>query len=95
MTPTRQQIGLRFLYSLLFIVIHHIVKMLVVLTAVFQFVYLLITLEPCEPLRRFANKLAAYAYRTLRYLTLNENDKPFPFREFPAELEPPSAEVTY
>ena len=73
--------------------IHQFVKMLIVLTTVFQFVYLLITMETCEPIRRLANKLSTFAYRTLRYLTLNENQKPFPFQEFPEELEPPVTEV--
>jgi hypothetical protein len=93
MISSRQQIGIRFLYSLLFIFIHQFVKMLVVLTTIFQFVYLLITMEPCEPIRRLANKLSTFAYRTMRYLTLNENQKPFPFQEFPDELEPPVTEV--
>jgi hypothetical protein len=93
MIASRQQIGIRFLYSLLFIFIHQFVKMLVVVTTIFQFIYLLITLETCEPIRRLANKLSTFAYRTLRYLTLNENQKPFPFQEFPDELEPPVSEV--
>jgi hypothetical protein len=93
MVLSRQQIGIRFLYSLLFIFIHQFVKMLIVLTTIFQFVYLLITMETCEPIRRLANKLSTFAYRTLRYLTLNENKKPFPFQEFPDELEPPVSEV--
>jgi hypothetical protein len=93
MVSSRQQVGIRFLYSLLFIFIHQFVKMLIVLTTIFQFVYLLITMETCEPIRRLANKLSTFAYRTLRYLTLNENLKPFPFQEFPDELEPPVAEV--
>jgi hypothetical protein len=93
MVSSRKQIGIRLLYSLLFIFIHQFVKMLVVLTTIFQFVYLLITMETCEPIRRLANKLSTFAYRTLRYLTLNENQKPFPFQEFPEELEPPVTEV--
>jgi len=94
MDLTRSRIGIRCLYSLLFFFIHEIVKTLVAVTTVFQCVYLLITREPCEPVRRFANQLSTYAYRTLRYLTFNETDRPFPFREFPPELEPPAAEIT-
>jgi hypothetical protein len=93
MISSRQQIAIRFLYSLLFIFIHQFVKVLVVLTTIFQFIYLLIAMETCEPIRRLANKLTTFAYRTLRYLTLNENVKPFPFQEFPEELEPPVTEV--
>jgi Domain of unknown function (DUF4389) len=93
MAVSRQQIAIRFLYSLLFIFIHQFVKMLVVVTTLFQFIYLLIALETCEPIRRLANKLSTFGYRCLRYLTLNENQKPFPFQEFPEELELPVTEV--
>jgi D-alanyl-lipoteichoic acid acyltransferase DltB (MBOAT superfamily) len=93
MVSSRQQIGIRFLYSLVFIFIHQFVKMLVVVTTIFQFIYLLIFMETCEPIRRLANKLSTFAYRCLRYLTLNENQKPFPFQEFPEEMEPPASEV--
>ncbi len=69
--------------------------MLVILTTVFQFAYLLSARQPCEPVRRWANRLATYDYRILRYITLNENARPLPFQDFPAELEPPAADITF
>jgi hypothetical protein len=30
-----------------------------------------------------------------RYITLNSSERPFPFAEFPAELEPPEAEISF
>ena len=39
-------------------------------------------------MREFGNRLAAYAYRVIRYLTYNSDAAPFPFAEPPASLEP-------
>ena len=37
----------------------------------------------------------SYGYRLMRYLTLNENQRPFPFSQFPAEVEPPDDAVRF
>ncbi|MBW1991634.1 MAG: DUF4389 domain-containing protein [Deltaproteobacteria bacterium] len=67
----------------------------VFLITLFQYVYLFINQRPSEPARNFGNQAAAYGYRVIRYLTLNDNARPFPFREFPQELELPGEEVTF
>ena len=85
--PTRKQIGIRFLYTLLYLIVLEAIKIIVQITAILQFLYLLITQKYSEPLRNFSNKLAAYAYRVVRYATLNENFRPFPFNDFPPEME--------
>lgn len=87
--PTRGQIGMRFLLSLLFLIVFEVLKLVVQATVLFQFVYLLITRTYSEPLRSFSNKAATYAYQIVRYTTLNENIRPFPLTEFPQELDPP------
>jgi hypothetical protein len=46
-------------------------------------------------IREFVNKVVTYAYRLWRYITLNENRRPFPFSEFPEALEAPEAEVNF
>jgi len=93
--PGRRYIAVRFLYSVLYFVIFELVKTVVQLTVVVQYVLLFITRKPSEPLRRFSNRVAAYAYRLLRYLTLNENLRPFPFSDLPPELEPMESPVTF
>ena len=72
-----------------------LLKILIQLTSLFQFIYLLLTLKYSEPARKFSNRVAAYGYRVMRYLTLNENQRPFPLAEMPAELEPPEAQVSF
>jgi hypothetical protein len=92
---SRTQIVIRLLYSVLFLVILGVVNFLIQLATVFQYIMLLITLSPSEPVRRVTNLVAVYGYRVMRYLTLNDNARPFPFTEFPPEMEPPISEVRF
>lgn len=86
-TGTRKQIGIRLLYTLLCLIVFEILKLIIQVTVLFQFVYLLITKNYSQPLKSFSNRLATYAYKVIRYVTLNDNQRPFPFSEFPAEME--------
>jgi hypothetical protein len=92
---TRAQIAIRLLYTVLYLAVFCILKAIILLTTLFQFVYLFITLNHSEPTREFVNKVVTYAYRLWRYITLNENRRPFPFSEFPEALEAPEAEVNF
>lgn len=94
-TPTRKQVAIRLLYTLLYVAIFELVKTIVLLITLFEYFILLITLRHNEPARTFGNQVAAYGYRVMRYLTLNDNQRPFPFADFPAEIEPPDAEVRF
>jgi len=94
-TPTRKQVAIRLLYTLLYVAIFELVKTIVLLITLFEYFILLLTLRHNEPARTFANKVATYGYRVMRYLTLNENQRPFPFSDFPAEIELPEAEVRF
>ena len=91
----RKQIIIRLLYTLLYLIIFEILKTVVQVTVFFQFIYLLVTQKYSEPMRTFSNKVATYAYRILRYATLNENYRPFPFNEFPAEMDKPEDSVRF
>ena len=93
-TP-RKQIGIRFLYTLLYLVVLEVTKMVVQVSVILQFLYLLIAQKHSEPLRNFSNKLAAYAYKVIRYATLNDNFRPFPFNDFPAEMEKPEDRIQF
>ncbi|MEJ2671496.1 MAG: DUF4389 domain-containing protein [Deltaproteobacteria bacterium] len=94
-TITRKQVAIRLLYTLLYVAIFEVVKSVVLLATIFEYFLLLITLQHNEPARTFANKVATYGYRLMRYMTLNENQRPFPFSEFPAVIELPDEEVQF
>jgi hypothetical protein len=91
----RKDIAVRLLFTVFFLIVLAIVKLIVQVIVLFQYVYVFITLTPSQPLRTFSNQLATYDYRIIRYVTLNENDRPFPFCEFPREMEVPEAKVEF
>ena len=92
---SRKQIGIRLLYAILFLVILGIVLFIAKVVVVFQFIYFFATRKSNESVRRFSNNISTYAYRIFRYITLNENQRPFPFTDFPSELEPPEEQITF
>jgi hypothetical protein len=91
----RKGIAIRLLYTLLNLVVLEILKLIVQVTVLFQYVYLFITRKHNEPVREFTNKVAAYNYRVMRYVTLNENRLPFPFNDFPAVIDPPESRIRF
>jgi len=92
---SRKLVAIRLLYTLLYVAIFEVVKTIVLLITLFEYIFLLITLQHHEPARTFANKVATYGYRVMRYLTLNDNRRPFPFSDFPVEIEAPDKEVRF
>jgi len=92
---SRKQIGMRLLYTILFLFILGIVIIIVKLVVFFQFIYFFSTLKPNESVRQFSNKISTYGYRIFRYITLNESQRPFPFTDLPPELEPSEEQITF
>ena len=90
-TPTIEpkETGVRILFSVLFSLIVVILVGILGVITVFALLYSLVTQRvPTDPVRRFANQTVSYLYRVLRYLTYNDTLVPFPFSDFPGELEP-------
>ena len=80
---------LRIVYSLLFAVGVSVLETVLTVLVGFQLAYTLITKhEPPDRVTDAGNRVSAYFYRILRYLTHNETEKPFPFSDFPEALEP-------
>ena len=92
---SRKQISIRLLYTILFLVILEIVLVIVQVAVVFQYIYFFSTRKSNESVRHFSNKISTYGYRILRYITLNENQRPFPFTDFPPELDPPEEQISF
>ena len=89
-TPSRKDILIRLLYTLLYFVVFEIIKLIIQIAVVFQYIF-----DCNKPVRLFSNKLATYTYDVIRYLTLNKNLRPFPFNDFPEPLEEPVEKVTF
>ena len=92
---SRKKIAIRLLYTILFLIVFEILKTIIQLSVLFQYGYFLISKNYNNPIRSFSNKDSVYAYKVLRYVTLNENDKPYPFKDFPNEFELPDTEVIF
>lgn len=92
---SRKHIAVRFLYTILFFIVFEILKIIIQSIVLFQYAYLFVTKKHNTPVRNFSNKVITYAYKVLRYLTLTENMRPFPFHEFPEEMELPEEVVNY
>jgi Domain of unknown function (DUF4389) len=94
-TFPRKKIIIRLLYTVFFFIVFEILKIIVQVSVLFQYVYLIISKTYSSPVRNFTNKVSIYAYKVLRYVTLNENKKPYPFHDFPEEMESPESEVFF
>ncbi len=91
----RARIGLHLFYVVIFLIVFEILKWVIYGAVIFQSLYLLVTRAPNEPMRRFSNRLAGYAYKIVRYISLNDEVRPFPFTDFPADMEPPGENVSF
>lgn len=85
----RAETGIRILKSLLFFVVARVVETVLAVVIVFELLWALITgREPSRAVRGFASRVLAYLIEIVRYLTYNDDQAPFPFREFPGEPKP-------
>lgn len=91
----RGKVGVRLIFTLICMIILYVVQFVIQALALVQYAILLITRGHSEPLRRFSNQAAAYTYRLVRYITLNENGRPFPFSDFPPVIEAPEEPVRF
>jgi len=85
----RKETGIRILVTLLFILILCAIDVVFGVIVFFQLIYTLITKRrPGNQVSRFANRIITYVVQLLRYVTYQEDERPFPFSDFPAESAP-------
>lgn len=92
---SRKNIAIRLLFTLIFVVTSLAFTAVLWVIVLFQYLYLFIARSHSDSLKNFCNKLSVYVYRVFRYMSLNENARPFPFAGFPEEMEPPDPEVLF
>ena len=66
-------------YMVLFTVIYGIAEVIVGMTIVLQFLFVLVGGEKNGRLQSFGWELSRYIYAILQYLTFNTEEKPYPF----------------
>lgn len=74
---------LRSLFMVLFFIVYRIMDILVLLVALSQWIYVLLTGDANNSLSRFAGGLAAYVSQIIQYLSYKTEEKPFPFSDWP------------
>jgi len=74
---------LRGLFMLFFLFAEHIVSWIILVCAVFQFIWNLCTDKHNEKLVAFTKNLNVYQYQIINFLTYNTGVKPFPFAHWP------------
>ena len=88
--PKTNEIWFRCLYMLLFLAILGLVKGIVFIVAVIQFILVAVNKTANEPLRNFGQGLSTYLYHITQFLIFNTDNKPFPFEDWSSE--PPKSE---
>lgn len=78
---------MRGLYMLLFLIIGYIVKIIVLIMSIVQFLSSILMDAPNKKITTFGNSLSQYAYEIIQYLTYNTEKKPYPFDSWP-EAQP-------
>lgn len=76
----------RGLFMLLFLVIYSVVEAVWFLTALYQFIHRLITGAPRANVREFSERLCAYLYAVLRYISFGTEERPWPYAPWPQEV---------
>lgn len=85
----RGETALRGVKTLLLLLIYQLVEAVLSLLILFSLIVAFVTkAPPSARVRHFSNRVLAYGYRMGRYATYNEEQAPFPFDDFPEEIEP-------
>ncbi|GAA6135306.1 hypothetical protein NBRC116188_20960 [Oceaniserpentilla sp. 4NH20-0058] len=79
---------LRSVFMVLFFVVYRIVDILVLLVAISQWLYVLLSGDANQGLRKFANGLSLYVAQIINYLSYNTEEKPYPFSDWPEKVAP-------
>lgn len=82
-TIKSESFWLRSIFMVLFFIVYRITDILVLLVAISQWIYTLLTGEANASLTRFAGGLSAYVAQIIQYLTYRTEEKPFPFHDWP------------
>jgi len=76
---------LRSIFMVLFFVVYRIVDILVLLVAISQWLYVLLSGDANQGLKKFANGLSLYVAQIINYLSYNSEEKPYPFSDWPED----------
>ena len=79
----RNEILVRALFMLFFIVVYSISKFLVMGIMIFQFASIMLSEKPNVQILKFSQSLSAYISQIIQFLSFNSEQRPFPFSKWP------------
>ncbi len=80
---SRRPVWVRGFYMLVMAILWHVAEVVLLFTAVVQFIFALLG-GPNERLTRFGGGLARYLQQVAAYLAFASDELPFPFTDWPA-----------
>lgn len=69
----------RLFFMVVYAIVNYIVQLLIWALAAVQFIFTLLASKPNDNLLKFTSDLTAFSYHMIRYLTYNEENRPYPF----------------
>ncbi len=79
---------LRLVFMLIFAALLQLASIVMWVLVIAQFLFSLFTGEDNINLRKFGYSLSAYIFHTLKFLSYNSEEKPFPFSDWPIIKDP-------
>ncbi len=80
-------VWIRLLFMLLFFIIYNVAEVVLAIVVFFQFLTVLFTGNKNEKVLSLGAQLSAFVYQVYRYLTYNSEVRPFPFGDWPSDVE--------
>ena len=77
---------LRLLFMLLFAVIYSVAEVVLVMVVVFQFLCVLLSGKRNDKALSLGAQLSSFIYQVLRYPTYNSDERPYPFSDWPCDV---------
>lgn len=74
---------LRGLFMLLFLIVYEIAEIILIAVTIGQFLFAIVTGKNNANLTQFGDSLGQFVRQIVAYLTYNQEEKPFPFAEWP------------
>lgn len=82
----------RILFTLFFLLIYRVLDIVVLVTTIAQWLFVVVTGDANPWLHRFSQGLALYVQQIVAYLTQTSDQKPYPFEDWPVALYNPAEE---
>lgn len=80
---TARDTWMRGIYILIFVFAYSIAEIVLGAVVLMQFLFVLFTSEKNEKLLELGQSVSYYIYQVMTYLTFNNDERPFPFSDWP------------